>query len=75
MSRSRKHVPIVGIGGETDKLAKRRWNREFRRRSRTRLHRVHEFDAMILPSGVVKELASVIAALRSESRPEFADLD
>lgn len=55
MSRSRKHLPIAGIAGATDKLAKRWWNRDFRRRTRRRLDRAQEFDTLVLPEKMQKE--------------------
>lgn len=55
MSRSRKHLPIAGIANGTDKLAKRWWNREFRRKERRQMHCAQDFEAIALPMNIHKE--------------------
>lgn len=55
MSRSRKHLPIWGIFAGSDKVAKRRWNREFRRRTRHAIDCADDFDAVAMPANIHKE--------------------
>jgi hypothetical protein len=55
MSRSRKHLPITGIAAGTDKLAKRWWNRSFRRRTRHLIAKMRDYEALALPMNIHKE--------------------
>ncbi len=55
MSRSRKHLPITGIAAGSDKLAKRWWNRAFRRRARRVIEAAADYDRLALPMNIHKE--------------------